>query len=180
MKIGIMGAHCTGKSSLAAEIALRLGDDKTTLLSEGARQCPFPVNQGMSVKSQRWLLARQISMEHGAGNDGLVVCDRTVLDPVVYAIWMLEKTNSGALVWFLDAAVPFVLDWFRAEYDLVLWCRPDGSPMVADGFRDTDPEFQVKIDAIFERMIDGYGLPFVSHDTFRGVYLAGDDLKVAI
>jgi nicotinamide riboside kinase len=180
MKIGIMGSHGTGKSGLAAEIAARIGDEKTVVLSEGARQCPFPVNQSMSIKSQRWLLARQLSMEHYAGNDNLVVCDRTVLDPIVYAIWMLEKTNNGALVRFLDAAVPFALDWYRSEYDLVLWCRPDGSPLVADGFRDTDPEFQVKIDAIFERLVDGYGLAFVSAETFRQVYLFGHDLKVAI
>lgn len=87
MKIGIMGAHCTGKSSLADEILGRIGPgEKSVLLSEGARQCPFAVNQSMSIKSQRWLLARQISMEHAAGNNELVVCDRTVLDPIVYTI----------------------------------------------------------------------------------------------
>ena len=167
MKIGIMGAHCTGKSHLAVEIAERLGNGKSWLLSEGARQCPFPVNSSMSVKSQRWLVARQIAVEHCAGRDGLVVCDRTILDPIVYAIWMMETTNNHEVVRFLDAAVPFALDWYRAEYDLVVWCRPDGSPMAPDGFRDTDPDFQKRIDAIFERMVKGYGLNFCVQSVIR-------------
>lgn len=166
MKIGIMGAHGCGKTSLAGELARYYGEE-CLLLSEGARECPWPINQAMSLKSQRWLLGRQIAMEHLAGWDRHVVCDRTILDPIVYTTWMMEVTNNKEFVQFLAASVPFALEWFKAEYDLVVWCRPDGREVADDGFRDLDPEFQQRIDAIFGRMVDGWGLEWVSPEAVR-------------
>lgn len=159
MKIGIMGTHGSGKTKMAEWLSEHYGT-QAMLLGEGARHCPYPINKKMSLKSQKWILARQISMEHQADDVPVVVCDRTVLDPIVYAIWMMEATNSREFVRFLSAATPFVLDWFNS-YDLVIWCRPQRWAPEQDGVRDTDPVFQRWIDAIFERMIEGYDLPYL-------------------
>jgi nicotinamide riboside kinase len=178
MKIGIMGAHGCGKTTLARELADFYKDD-CLLLSEGARECPFPINQGMSLKSQRWLLARQISMEHYAGCDRHIICDRTVMDPIVYATWMMEVTNNKEFVKFLASAVPFALDWFRTEYDLVVWCRPDGREISDDGFRDLDPDFQRRIDDIFGRMLNGWELDWVCPAAIRTSLIECEKEKLA-
>lgn len=167
MKIGIMGAQCSGKSELAAELG-RAYSPMAIVLNEGAQECPYPINQGMTLKSQRWIMARQIAMEHYAEGGGVVVCDRTVLDPVVYAMWMLDATNHRQWVEFLDMALPFALDWYQS-YDTVIWCRPDGSPPVDNGRRDIDPDFQVQVDAVFARVVTGFNLKCISPEEIDSV-----------
>lgn len=168
MKIGIMGAQCTGKTELAAKLG-QVYSPAVVVLDEGVRECPYPINRGMTLKSQRWLLARQIAMEHYAeASRAVVVCDRTVLDPVVYAMWMLDVTNDRQWVEFLNIALPFALDWYRS-YDTVVWCRPDGRPPVDDGVRDVDPEFQAEVDGVFARVVTGFDLKCVSPEDIDSV-----------
>lgn len=160
-KVGIMGAHSTGKTTLAADYAdlVALYYPRTTLIFEQARACPYPINQAMTLKSKRWLFGRQIVSEASAAMESeAMVCDRTILDPLVYATWLLEH-GHGEIAPFLNLAMPYALKHLRT-YTVLFWCRPVGSGCgpVDDGFRDTDPDFQYEIDRIFERFVSGYGI----------------------
>lgn len=164
MKIGVMGTHGAGKTTLVNSIAAAYGPD-ATVLQEGVRHCPFRINRFMSLNSQRWILARQVAMEHYAEGDELVICDRTVIDPMVYTIWLLKSTNNPAIADFLNVHMPFALDWYHS-YDTVIWCRPDRARLAADGVRDTDPEFQEEIDCIFEWVVNSHCLAWVPPESF--------------
>ena len=159
-KVGVMGAHGTGKTTMAGAAAEEMVKNypRTALIQEQARECPYPVNMDMTLKSQRWLFGRQISIEHIAARDAeILVCDRTIVDPLVYATWLMEHGHNEISP-FLNVAMPFALEYVES-YSAMVWCRPNGSPPVDDGFRDMNPDFQYEIDAIFERFVIGYGLP---------------------
>lgn len=163
-KIGIMGAHGAGKTTMANRLANEF--DQFTyvkILDEAARLCPFPVNQQMTLQSQKWLVARQVAGEHLAEVADVVICDRTVLDPVVYARWaafrvpVTEPDTRAAWFRWLSVVEPFAIDWMDT-YDELIWCRPNGSAPVDDGFRATDPDFQAEIDSLFGLLVRSSGL----------------------
>jgi nicotinamide riboside kinase len=159
-KVGVMGAHGTGKTTMARAAAKEMMNyyPRTALVQEQARECPYSINRNMSMISQRWLFGRQIVSEHVAARDAeILVCDRTILDSIVYSTW-LEEHGRNEITPFLNAVMPFALQYMES-YSGLVWCRPNGSPPADDGFRDTDPDFQHEIDAIFERFVIGYGLP---------------------
>jgi nicotinamide riboside kinase len=168
-KIGIMGTHGTGKTTLANNLANEYSEFSTIeMITETVRECPFPVNQGMTEQSQRWILGQQVCRETIAArlNADIIICDRTVLDPIVYAVWASaqEKIPEKRRDWcaWLSVAVPFMLRWMRS-YDELYWLRPDGGGLpVDDGFRDIDPVFRRSIDRCFKVMVRAHGIQYIS------------------
>jgi len=79
----------------------------------------------------------------------ILVCDRTVLDTVVYA----HYAGFGE---FVGAYLYTALSWLDT-YDFLYWMQPAFIP-VDDGFRDPDPVFQDAIDNIFSTWINEYGI----------------------
>lgn len=154
MKLGCMGAHGTGKSTFALRLAASLKDlspdESVGVLLEAVRSCPWPVNKQTTDEAQRWIFHRQMieELELSARNE-IVICDRTILDPLAYS----ERAGLGDLV---DAYMPAALEWMET-YDEIYFLRPNGI-IAADGFRDTDPQFQKEIDAILERYVNAFGI----------------------
>ncbi len=169
-KIGVFGAHGTGKTTRVNDLANEYDPFiNLTIIQETARKCPYPINKQMSIDSQRWILAEQISAEHQAAQGAdVIICDRTVLDPVVYGIWAGRHTSDleRQVAWsvWADRAQSFVMDWIKT-YDELYFCRPNGTPPAADGFRDTDPTFQDTIDQFFSKVVDGLGIAHYDHKT---------------
>ena len=154
--IGIMGAHGTGKTTWANELKI-LGEHKLphlrcAIVSEVARRCPFSVNQKTTQQSQEWIFHAHIAAElhHKAWAD-VVICDRTVLDSLAYA----EVAGFKELV---DACMPAALRHIDRYYDRLYFCRPHKGWLVNDGFRDTDPKFQEKVDACLADWVQTYKL----------------------
>ena len=165
MKIGIMGTHGAGKTTLANRLLRRYLDDDgdAVLIDESARHCPFPVNKQMTLASQQWILAEQIAVEHKFhGYTGVLVCDRTVIDPVIYAMWA-EQAAPGPMpemaAW-IKAVLPFVVHW-AGSYDRLYWCRCGSPPPSDDGFRDTDPAFAEQVDGLFEQVVTATNLDVI-------------------
>lgn len=159
MKIGILGAHGTGKStlamSLAAEHKKRWPGRRVAILQEVARGCPLAINKQTTDAAQRWIYHQQISaeIEMSAGAD-ILVCDRTVLDNLAYA----ERAGLNDLIvdCFGEA-----LRWM-ATYSEIHFLSPNGE-IAADGFRDTDPGFQADIDKILAGWIKRFQLNVIEH-----------------
>ncbi|MDY6903702.1 MAG: AAA family ATPase [Thermodesulfobacteriota bacterium] len=163
-KIGIIGAQSTGKTAMAERLMLeyrRMDNPPVVMkISEIARECPYPMNRGMTLPGQRWMVGRQLREEIWGRSVDVMICDRTVLDPVVYAIWAANHADDAApwAAW-LNYMLPFAMDWCRS-FDLLLWCRPNGNPPSVDGFRDPDPQWQKDIDAIFQYILQDSGLAY--------------------
>jgi nicotinamide riboside kinase len=161
MKIAVMGSHGTGKTTLLLEMASYIrrtmpGLD-VRLMDECARECPLPINEKATERSQRWIFARQIirEIELDAGSAGrhVLLCDRTVLDSFAYS------ELRGFSPWVVSS-LPLALEWFREprfRYHRVYFLRPGFAP-AADGVRSTDPEYQAAIDRILCRWISEYKL----------------------
>lgn len=181
LKVAVIGTHGVGKSTVVAELVRVLGEvGFAVALGEVTRVCPLPVNEKMTVESQRWMFQEQVTREKHVmdilsldgqagdrsvlpGDRSVLVCDRSVLDPLVYAQWMAERT--GVLDWqmFVDARIPVMLNWW-GQYDLVYWRRPEmnmrarAERLTDDGFRSVDLSFQAEVDKLFERFIGRYKL----------------------
>jgi len=157
--IGIMGAHGTGKTTLLNDLAVKQacylqgGDGlKVARVSEVARRCPYPVNRDTSEPAQAWIFHAQIMAELQARTQGdVVLCDRTVFDSLAYA----EAAGFKDLV---KACMPEALRHAETYYYQIIFCRPTHGFLVDDGFRDTDPAFQVDIDKILGEWVYTYDL----------------------
>src|SRR5512145_1893549 len=78
MKLALIGTHGVGKTTLAYDIcALRKKQGQNVeLVTEVARRCPFPVNEGTTLEAQLWILHTQIADELAAGQRAqTVICD---------------------------------------------------------------------------------------------------------
>ncbi|MDR2377566.1 MAG: ATP-binding protein [Puniceicoccales bacterium] len=153
----ITGTHGCGKSTLAHRICseLKRQGHNAIVISETARECPFPINKGQTLDSTLFIALRQAVKELEAVAHGYthLVLDRGVLDSFVYSaatrpgpISELEKAIQGALA-----------TWSQQGYNQVIFLRCDSrdapQALQADGVRETDLAFARKIDELFENFI---------------------------
>ena len=154
MKIGIMGTHGTGKTTMAKQMAetLRATGIRTGVLTGVARSCPWPINRAGTEDAQRWIYHTHMirELEYSRIFEA-VYCDRTVLDSLVYS----RVLGFEDLV---EDYLPAALRWL-ATYDALFWMRPRGGWLVDDGVRDTDEEFQRRVDREFGCLIDMHNIP---------------------
>jgi hypothetical protein len=163
MKIGIMGTHGIGKTTMAMKMAsdMKQSDPGQSIgfLSEIARDCPFPLNENMTEDSQRWILSAQLKAELECGTTyDTLICDRTIIDGFAYALW----AGMDSFVWkYIHLAV----DWI-CTYDRLIWMRPrhDNDFPADDGFRSPSRLFQVGVDLKLAELIDTWKLNVISPD----------------
>jgi nicotinamide riboside kinase len=158
MKIAIIGTHGTGKTTLAYRLcseAKKRGKN-AVILSETARSCPFPINEGSSLDGFFWMTGTQLAKEQlaVAHKSDYIVCDRSVIDHVAYVPLEFAK---GKIFDYMVYACTAWLD----TYDKIFWVIPSPKAEIAhDGIRCTDPEFQEKIHHRFENILSN--LPYSS------------------
>lgn len=165
MKAALIGTHGVGKTTIAYEICslLKRSGYNVELVREVARRSPFPMNAGTTLEGQLWILHTQIAAEleaaQGAPN---VVCDRSVLDNYCYLVNKFGRQRELE-EWLL---------WWMKTYDLLAGIPPLGEPIIRDGFRSEDRDFQGRIDELLKELL--HEPPF---DTLRGrvVWMDGTD-----
>jgi hypothetical protein len=146
VKLALIGTHGVGKTTIAYEICslLKRSGYNVELVREVARRSPFPVNAGTTLEGQLWILHTQIAAEleaaQGAPN---VVCDRSVLDNYCYLVnkFGRQRELEGWLLW-----------WMKT-YDLLAGIPPFGEPIIRDGFRSEDRDFQGRIDELLKELL---------------------------
>lgn len=149
LKIGVMGAHGTGKTTFVRELWVSAAE-QVKVISGIARSCPWPINQGASEQAQRWIWLKHKISELEATEEPIVICDRTLLDSLVYAA-------VAGMEDMVDDYLPATLRWMES-YDTVYWMRPVPGRLVDDGTRDVDPDYQAKVDRVFKEWIKAFGI----------------------
>jgi len=89
LKLALIGTHGVGKTTLAYETCslLKKSGANVELVTEVARQSPFPVNEATTLEGQLWILHAQIAAElEAARRAPQVICDRAVLDNYCYLV----------------------------------------------------------------------------------------------
>ena len=149
LKVGFMGTQSTGKSTRAKALSKEFG---FALVTEAARSCPLPINKRVSRTAQLYIYSKVLQLEieqmtHAERYDiPGIVCDRTLLDPLVYSF-------DRGFTDLVDLFLPFTRKWM-VTYTKLFWCRPaKGSTPEVDGVRCSDWIWQKKIDRKFETFI---------------------------
>lgn len=168
MKIGIMGTHGIGKTTLAAQMfahASKTGR-RVKLIHEVARSCPMPINDKFTVKAATWIVARHVTLgiEAEASGYDFIICDRSSFDPVAYAINIVPEDLRMKRYYRSSPLYKFAERDLRS-YDVLIYLKPSSAEILSDGIRATDPEFQKKIAKIFDEELHHMGLDFMPYET---------------
>ena len=153
IKIGILGTHNSGKTTLGHTIMSYLKEHHVIVgwVSEIVRDCPFPVNERASFHAQLWILNSQINKEiEEQTRNNVVVTDRTVIDNFAYArrASILNKEYRKNI-----KVLEMICKNWVDTYDFLFFTQRTKSPIENDNFRSTDLKFQIEIDQMIRRII---------------------------
>lgn len=144
-KIAVIGSHGVGKSSLCSQLCQYCEDIPRYAykVSEIVRECPFPIHEKQTLETTLWIVTKQMNTELDGISTGpdFLICDRSVLDPLVY--FMYQHPNDVP-----NLLIDFVNDYFKS-YDQIYLIKPSGGQIEGDGFRSTDKMFQMSIHSLF-------------------------------
>jgi GTPase SAR1 family protein len=146
VKLALIGTHGVGKTTLAYEMCslLKKADYNVELVTEVARQSPFPVNAATTLEGQLWILHAQIAAELDAARRAPhVICDRAVLDNYCYLVNKFGRQPQ------LEAW----LAWWMETYSLLIGVPPIEDGIPSDGFRSEDRAFQLRIHELLKEFL---------------------------
>lgn len=154
-KIGIIGAHSTGKTTFAHALYVKMKIkhpiEKIKLITEVARG--VPIHLSMEEK-QLWILTNQISREIEAqidvGPNGIIICDRTVLDNYAYWLFYPETKHKSLYI------QPLINKWLNSYTQWFYTPYLENIANIDDGVRLTTGGQEV--DKIIKNLISGYQL----------------------
>lgn len=150
MRITLLGAECTGKSTLTAALGEALGPRAATVgeyLREwclAAQRTPLQHEQAHIAQEQ----ARRIAQ--AAAQHEVVVADTTALMTALYSIHYFQDHSLMA-----DALAA------QADFELTLLCSPVGLPWQADGWMRDGASTRDATHAELLALLTEHRLPFV-------------------
>src|SRR6185295_7025394 len=169
-KVALVGTHGVNKTTIAYELAgvLKRKGRTVELLTEIARECPFPLNESATREAYQWIIARQIQLElEKAPRADVLVCDRSVLDNFAYYVRRYGCKGEEA-----EALGAYCRSWMRT-YDLLLRL-PITQALASDGFRSTDEQFQREIDLLCDELFETAYSRSTRPAYVRGLLSAGE------
>jgi nicotinamide riboside kinase len=146
LKLALIGTHGVGKTTLAYELCslLKKSHHNVELVTEVARQSPFPVNAATTLEGQLWILHAQIAAELEASRRAAhVITDRSVLDNYCY---LVNKFGQ-------QPQLESWLAWWMNTYDILVGVPPFSAEIAADGFRSEDGAFQKRIHQLLVELL---------------------------
>lgn len=160
-RIAIVGSFSTGKTTLAEALAPKLG---LPLLPEVAREIAaqgFKLDKDATVETETLIFLRQY---HNEMTHPAFVGDRSLVDVMAYADWVLEHQDRRKEFALWDTCLEIARHQLRSQYTDVFYL-PIEFPIVPDGLRPMDPDFQADIDRRLVRFLELYD---VKYETLTG------------
>lgn len=156
MKVGFCGSHGTGKTSVAVGLAERMGYRLVTSASRRVHALGYDINDKASVVSQAATSMARLAAQVDAGFN--FISDRTLLDSMAYNEYQLEHMwadDPKAQFWYdtMDIITAHMMN----DYDIVIYF-PITFPLIEDGVRATDLEYQADIDRRIKTFLEKYRL----------------------
>jgi nicotinamide riboside kinase len=159
MKIAFVGSFSTGKTTLANLFA---HEWDYPLLPEVAREVValgFPLDQSATAETETLIFLKQWRAE---ASHARFVADRSIYDVLAYADWVMENQDGDRKenhLWYESREIA-TMD-LRARYDHVFYL-PVEFPIVLDGLRPDNPEFQADVDRRIVALLEGADVAFVT------------------
>lgn len=156
MRIGFIGSHSTGKTSVAEMIKkdVFVGKDFIFVPSSARKVAAsgLYVNRAADRESQVLTTLARVVDEQRAyeeNPDKHILSDRTPLDSLAYTRYQIEK------VWPDDPSMPFFWDYNRkfveqamSHYDILFYFPVGAFALTRDGLREDDEKYRSDIDDI--------------------------------
>jgi nicotinamide riboside kinase len=160
MKIALIGAHATGKTTLAYDIAtsLKKMNFNVDVLGEVSRDCPFPINENTTIKAQSWILFTQYLREiEKEDKCDYLICDRSVLDNYAYYVRKFGRSEEME---------PFILNHMKS-YGYLFKIPIKEEYLTKDGIRSIDKKFQKEIDENVDELLLRFKVNFQNYTTLN-------------
>lgn len=146
-KLAIIGAHGVGKKDLC-NLLCQMCTQKnitTKIVPDPVGSCPFPLHDKQTISGTLWLCCKQIhlELEREQDNPDLVVCTRSVIDPLVYLLANKPEDVNSDLVTFAES--------YLKTYDVIYLLKPSSKVSTEDKIEDK--EYQYIIHSIFSNWI---------------------------
>jgi predicted ATPase len=157
-RVAIVGSFSTGKTTLAAALAQRLG---LPLLPEVAREVAaegFSLDKHATPETEALIFLRQYNNELAVAE---FVGDRSLIDVMAYAGWVLDNQARRKEMALWDECVRLAERSLRSAYSHVYYL-PIEFPIVLDGLRPDDPGFQKEIDQRIVGLVEGHGISYMT------------------
>jgi len=161
IKIGILGTHSTGKTTLGHTIMSYLKENHIIVgwVGEIVRDIPASVNDLSAFLSQYWVINAQINKEiERQSNNNVVVTDRTVIDNFAYAKRSANKNSISKKN--LHVLETICRNWAET-YDFLFYTQRTNYPIENDNFRSVDLQFQIEIDEMIKGIINDWNIKVV-------------------
>ncbi len=160
LRIAVVGAECTGKSTLCAALAADLPGiavpEALRLFGERCGRTPQAHEQASVVAQQIALEQEGVRRARAAGHRW-VICDST---PLATALYSIDLFGDTAL---LEDAIAH-----QRGYALTLFAAPD-LPWEADGIQRDGPDARTRFDALLRATLARHG---VGHVPVEGPHAA--------
>lgn len=160
MKIAIIGAHSTGKTTLLNHLNARITQEgfTTIVLPEYARLCPLPIDEQTTLNAQQWIQEQQINEETTIDHrEKILLCDRATIDNFAYFLRAarLQGKEQEIELWEKKAAE------HMKSYDLIFKTTKMHIAPEDDGKRSTNEEFRNEIDILIHELLRKHIISYI-------------------
>ena len=155
-RIAIVGSFSTGKTTLAEAVAAPLG---LPLLPEAAREVValgFKLDKDATPETETLIFLKQFYNELSHAE---FVGDRSLIDVMAYAGWVLDNREWTKEMALWEECEKIARHHLRSQYSHVFYL-PIEFPIVPDGLRPLDPDFQTEIDRRMLEILDSHAIKF--------------------
>jgi hypothetical protein len=160
MKIAIIGAHCTGKSTLIDnfinEWPMYKRPEKT--YRDFIKEKNLSLNKQGTKESQKQILDALVDeLQTAAGSEQeFIIFDRCPVDNIAYTLWHYAKETDGFTTQFvIDSKTIATLSLKHIDLIFYVPARKE-IPITPKENRETDETFREEIDNIFNSLVDSY------------------------
>ncbi len=135
MRIAVLGAHGTGKTTVCKGIVDLFNFNYIPDVVADAYRLNFTINEETPPETQFWILSKQLELERNTPTPWIM--EKSLWDNIIYGGFSIK-----------DKVVLKVIEDIvknNAKYDLVFYC-PIEFPIPNDGIRSLNKTFQKAID----------------------------------
>lgn len=162
-KIAIAGSHGVGKTTLVSMLADSLEHQKVVINSQIARTLiknGYPLGRAATAESYIQYIISQLRAEQIPRECDVFISDRTLLDPLAYAIVNKEYARSKVPDSMIDLLSAVWLTELQ-QYDLYVFV-PIEFDMQSDGIRPEGKDYREKVSEQIRSLLDEYKVNYIS------------------
>lgn len=153
MKITVVGAHGTGKTTLAKKLAERLSLTYIPDVVPEAFSKKFLINENTPPETQFWILSKQLELERNTPLPW--IADKSLFDNIVYGGFSIYDTEVRNVI------RKIVFD--HPSYDLIFYLPIEFSLNGDENrvLRSLNTDFQKAIDISYKKLLIDHEIPFI-------------------